>query len=77
MRVFNFTWQVCQALELPQAVDLLAAAAGIMQEYLDDYPDLNSQAAYLAQPHYQALWQIWQEQQDPKSPRSATTIKQA
>ena len=64
MRAFHFTWQVCQALGLAQADEVLAAAAQVLQTYLDNHPDPATQAVYLRQPHHQALWRAWQAQQE-------------
>ncbi len=64
MRAFHFTWQVCQGLGLAQADDVLAAAAQVLQTYLDNHPDPAAQALYLQQPHHQALWAAWQAQQE-------------
>jgi tetratricopeptide (TPR) repeat protein len=63
MRAFHFTWQVCQALGLAQADEILATAAQVMQTYLNNLPDPATQAVYLRQPHHQALWAAWQAQQ--------------
>ncbi len=63
MRAFHFTWQVCQALGLAQADDVLGAAAQVMQTYLDNHPDPAAQAVYLQQPHHQPLWAAWQERE--------------
>ena len=64
IRTFHFAWQVCRGLELPQTADVLTSAVGIMQTHLDNHPDPDAQAAYLAQPHHQALWTAWQEKQN-------------
>jgi len=56
MRVLHFTWQLCQGLGLAAADGVLAAAAQVIQAYLDDFPDPETQATYLRQPHHQALW---------------------
>ena len=50
--------------KLIQANDLLAAAARIVQEYLDKQPDPEAHAVYLQQPHHQALWVAWQAKQE-------------
>ncbi len=62
MQAFHFTWQVCQALGLAQADAILAAAAQVLQTYLDNHPDPAAQAMYLQQPHHQPLWAAWQAQ---------------
>ncbi|MCP4406536.1 MAG: tetratricopeptide repeat protein [Gammaproteobacteria bacterium] len=61
MWALHFIWQVCEGLELVQADDVLAAAAGVMQTYLDNQPDPEAQAVYLQQRHHQPLWAAWQE----------------
>jgi tetratricopeptide (TPR) repeat protein len=63
-RAFHFTWQVCQALGLAQVDEVLAAAAQVLQTYLDNQPDPAAQALYLQQPHHQPLWAAWQAQQE-------------
>ena len=67
MRAFHFTWQVCQGLGLAQADDVLAAAAQVLQTYLDNQPDPEAQAVYLQQTHHQSLWAAWQARQEKEN----------
>lgn len=64
IRTLHFAWQVCEALGLSQRDDVLAAAAGKIQKYIEYHPAPESQAVYLAQPHHQALWKVWQDEQN-------------
>jgi len=48
---------------LAQVDEVLAAAAQVLQTYLDNHPDPEAQAVYLQQPHHQALWTAWQERE--------------
>ncbi len=66
MRTFHFTWQVCQALGVAQADDVLAAAAQVLQTYLDNQPDPAAQAVYLQQPHHKALWAAWDSENEER-----------
>jgi len=59
MRALYFTWQVWQELGWPQANELLAAAAAVLQTDLDNHPDPEMQAAYLRQPYHRDFWAAW------------------
>ena len=60
MRTFRLTWEALNALgQYTKANEVLALAAQIMQDYLDENSDLTEQTVYLNQPHHHVLWAAW------------------
>ena len=58
MQALYFLWQVCDALQLPEASDVVAAASEIITDFLRDFPNPDEQAMYLQQPHHRAMWAL-------------------
>lgn len=61
IRTFHFTWQVLMELAHPQAEEVLATGAQVIQAQVDKISDPEQRQMYLAQPHHRTLWQAWQE----------------
>lgn len=61
MMAIHIAWQVFKELKFSQADELLNTAVKIMQEYLDNQPDLIARDKYLQQPHHQELWKEGQK----------------